>query len=309
MRWTKLKVHIKPEAVDAVSDGILGLGIEGIQIEDNFLSEEDRASMFVDYTADELIPLDEYRIVVYLDETMDVDQVNMDIENEVQRIREFMDVGSGSITVELMPDEDYENKWKEYYQPFRVGDHMVITPIWETPEVEADDVLIKINPGMAFGSGTHETTSMCVEMLQSINLSDKSVLDIGTGSGILGIVAAKLGAQQVVAVDIDPNAVTVAKENAVSNDVSEVMVVKEGDLLDQVTGRSEVVVANILADVIIGITEPVKQVITKGGIFISSGILASRAEEVKMVLEESGYEVLHVVIKGEWAAIKATINE
>lgn len=306
MKWTKLKVHINPMAVEAMSDSLLGLGIEGIEIEDNFLSDGDRRAMFIDYTDEHLVPLDEYRIVAYLDESMDIEEMKTRISLEVQRLREFLEVGSGIFSIEEMPEEDYENKWKEFYQPFKVGDHMIITPIWETPESEEGDTVVRIDPGMAFGSGTHETTSLCVEFLLEQSLSDKKVVDVGCGSGILGIVAAKLGASDVLGIDIDENAVTIAAENVLSNDVASVMSVAHGDLLDQVQCKVDVIVANILADVIIHLTPTVKAVLLKGGTFISSGILVSRIPDVTEALEANGYRIEEVREKGEWAAIQAT---
>lgn len=305
MKWTKLKVHVAPEAVDAVADSILGLGIEGIEIEDNFLSEEDRKAMFIDYTDEDLIPLEEYRIVAYLDESQDVAKVQGMIEAELTRIRNFIPVGSGRFSIEVMPEDDYENKWKEFYKPFRVGDHMIVTPLWEAPEATPEDIVIRIDPGMAFGSGTHETTAMCVEFLQEIDVRAKKVVDVGCGSGILGIVAAKLEAAEVLAIDIDENAVTVAAQNAVTNEVAAQMTVTQGDLLDKVRDKTQVVVANILADVILHITPQVKEVLEEGGYFISSGILATRAEEVAEGLRTGGYEVVEIRTRGEWSAILA----
>ena len=305
MKWTKLKIHVNPMAVEALSDSLLGLGVEGIEIEDNFLSEQDRKSMFIDYTDEDLIPLEEYRVVAYLDETMDINSLKESVRAELSRIGQFLEIGSGAFSVEEMPDEDYENKWKDYYQPFKVGEHMVITPIWEEPEISADDVLIRIDPGMAFGSGTHETTSLCVEFLQENEVKGKKVLDVGCGSGILGIVASKLDAESVLAIDIDENAVTIAEQNAVSNNVQSVMSVTHGDLLDMVEAPVQIVVANILADVIMAIAEDVKQVLTDEGLFISSGILVTRADEVEAVLKDNGFQVLEVRKRGEWSAILA----
>jgi len=307
MQWTKLKVHIKPEAVDAVSDAILGLGIEGIEIEDNYLSDADRKAMYVDYTEDALMPYEEYRVVAYLDESQDVATMQSLIEAEVKRISNFIEVGSGRFTVEVMPDEDYENKWKEFYQPFRVGSNIIVTPVWEEAEAKDGDVVIKIDPGMAFGSGTHETTSMCVEFLQEIDVKGKNIVDVGCGSGILGIVAAKLGASKVLAIDIDENAVIAAKENVKINEVAQVVEVTYGDLLKKVSDKVQIVVANILADVIMAISPDVKQIMGKEGLFISSGILATRAEEVVKVLEDNDYSVIEVRTQGEWSAILAKI--
>lgn len=308
MKWTKLKVHVNPMAVEAVADSVLNLGIEGIEIEDNVLSQEDREAMFVNYVDEAIVPLEEHRVVAYLDETMDVGTIQKQISRELERISEFLSVGSGHFTIEVMPDEDYENKWKEFYQPFRVGHKMIVTPIWETPEAGPEDIVIRIDPGMAFGSGTHETTSLCVEYLQNIDLTDKKVLDVGCGSGILGIVAAKLGASSVLGIDIDEKAVTIAGENVISNDVQQQMTVVHGDLLEQVTSPVQVVVANILAEVIMLITVDVKKILTKGGYYIASGILATKADEVQNHMINHGFDVVEVKRQGEWSAILARLN-
>lgn len=308
MKWTKLKVHVNPMAVEAVSHSVLNLGIEGIEIEDNYLSEEDRQAMGANFVDVSIIPLEEYRVVAYLDESKDVQVVQKQIKAELKRISDFLPIGSVFFSTEDMPDEDYENKWKEFYQPFRIGQNMIVTPIWEEPEAKENDVIIKIDPGMAFGSGTHETTSLGVEFLQEVDVTDKSVVDIGCGSGILGIIAAKLGARKVVGIDIDENAVTIAAENVMSNDVQTVMTVIHGDLLEQVSEPVQVVVANIIAEVIMFITADVKKILTEEGIFISSGILSTKAEEVKAHLVVNGFDVLEVKTQGEWSAILAKVN-
>ena len=306
MKWTKLKVHVNPIAIEAVSDMVLGLGIEGIEIEDNFLSVADQEAMYVNYVDESLVPYDEYRVVAYLDETMDVAFYQEAISKGLQRISAFLPIGSGKFSIEEMPDEDYENKWKEHYQPFRVGSKMVITPIWETPHVEEDDVVIRIDPGLAFGSGTHETTALCIEFLQQLDLADKKIVDVGCGSGILGIAAVKLGARDVIGIDIDENAVTIARENLVSNNVQGLMTIQQGNLLDNIDTQVEVVVANILADVIMLITPEVKSALQGSGYFIASGILSTRLEEVTNVLAINGFEVIEIKEKGEWSAVLST---
>lgn len=305
MKWTKLKVHVDPLAVDAVSNLMLELGVEGIEIEDNFLSEQDKEAMYVDYVDAALVPLEEYRVVAYLDESMSVESLQAAIVKGLEHIREFLEVGSGAILIEAMPDEDYENKWKEFYAPFRVGEHMIITPIWERPETKEGDLVVKIDPGMAFGSGTHETTSLCVEYLQNIGLENADVVDMGCGSGILGLVAGKLGAKTVTAIDIDENAVAIAKENVVSNELDHVMTVSLGSEMSLPSEAIDVVIANILADVIIDLTPEAKRILKKSGYFISSGILNSRVEEVTGVLATNNFDVIEVKEKGEWSAILA----
>ncbi len=280
MKWTKLKVHVNPMAVEAVSDSILGLGLEGLEIEDNFLSEGDKEAMFVHSVDASIIPFDEVRVVVYLDESMDVQAIQKQIADELVRISDFLPTGSGRFLIEEMPDEDYEHKWKEFYQPFRVGENMIVTPIWEEPEVGKNDIVIKIDPGLAFGSGTHETTSLCVEYLQAIDVTHKKVVDVGCGSGILGIIAVKLGADQVIGIDIDENAIAIAVENVVSNDVQHKMSIIQGNLLEEVDEPVQVVVANILAGPLIELAESIAAHVKGGCVLALSGILSEQVEEV-----------------------------
>lgn len=305
MKWTKLIVNVQEVAVEAVANLILEIGIEGIEIDDGILTDVDKAAMYVGYMDESIQPLDEHRVIAYLDETQDVAAVQSFVEKGLEGIRAFLDVGTGHIAVEVMPDEDYENKWKEYYHSFRVGNNLIVTPIWEEVDSVETDIVIKIDPGMAFGSGTHETTSLCIEALQGIDLIGKSVVDVGCGSGILGIAAAKLGSSDVIGIDIDENAVKIAVENVNSNNVGSVMSVLHGDLLEQIEGNKDVIVANILADVIILIASDVKSLLTDDGIFIASGIIHDKVDETKRSLLNAGFNEVEVITKGEWAMMKA----
>jgi len=305
MKWTKLKIHVAPLSVDAVSNMLFDLGMEGIEIEDQYLSESDKEAMFANYVTDTLVPLEEYRVVVYLDENQDIDVCKRDIEQGLTALRAFLEIGSGKIIVETMPDEDYENKWKTFYKPFRVGDHMVITPIWEKPELMEGDMVIAIDPGMAFGSGTHETTYLCIELLQACEHDLGQVADIGCGSGILAIAAVRLGAKSAVGVDIDENAVKIARENVKHNLLEDKVTIYKGNLLDSIQTPANTVVANILAEVIIDITKDVKKILHASGIFIASGILKEKEKAVTEALTNEGFNILDIRRKGEWVAIKA----
>jgi ribosomal protein L11 methyltransferase len=307
MIWTKLKVNVNPVAVDAVSNMMFDLGIEGVEIDDQFLSIEDQKAMFVNYVDASLVPLEEYRVIAYLDETQDMNGLRVSIEAELLRLRDFMEVGSGRIDIEVMPEEDYENNWKAYYKPFRVGKNLIVTPIWETPEVLEGDIVIAIDPGMAFGTGTHETTSLCIEYLLEHQGDLGSVLDIGCGSGILGITAVKLGAVSAIGVDIDENAVTIAKENVAHNKVDHQVYIYQGNLIDHVEEPVDLLVANILADVLIMLTKDVKKVLKKDGVFITSGIIEDKEMAVTEALLAAEFKIVDIKRKGEWVAIKATL--
>ncbi|PKM66967.1 MAG: 50S ribosomal protein L11 methyltransferase [Firmicutes bacterium HGW-Firmicutes-2] len=305
MKWTKLKIHVAPLSVDAVSNMLFDLGMEGLEIEDQYLSESDKEAMYANYVTDTLVPLEEYRVVVYLDEHQDIHVCRTDIEKGLNDLRTFLEIGSGVITIETMPDEDYENKWKTFYKPFRVGDHMVITPIWEKPDLIEGDMVIAIDPGMAFGSGTHETTYLCIEALQACDHDLGQVADIGCGSGILAIAAVRLGAKSAIGVDIDENAVKIAKENVKHNALEDKVTICKGDLLENILSPVNTVIANILAEVIIDITEDVKKILHTSGVFIASGILNEKEKAVTDSLTHAGFNILEIRRKGEWVAIKA----
>ncbi|MDF1618451.1 50S ribosomal protein L11 methyltransferase [Petrocella sp. FN5] len=307
MKWTKLKIHVLPLAVDAASNMLFDLGLEGLEIEDQYLSESDKEAMFANFVADTLVPLEECRLVVYLDENQDVDLCRTDIEKGLNNLRAFLEIGSGKIILETMPDEDYENKWKTFYKPFRVGDHMVITPIWEKPDLIEGDMVIAIDPGMAFGSGTHETTYLCIELLQECNHALGEVADIGCGSGILAIAAVRLGAKSAIGVDIDENAVKTAKENVKHNALEDRVTICKGNLLERIQSPVNTVVANILAEVIIDITKDVKKILHSSGILIASGILIEKEKEVTDALVTEGFTIVDIRKKGEWVAIKARL--
>ncbi len=299
MKWTKLIISVNPVAVEALAGGaIMELGIEGVEIDDGILSDSEKEAMFVNYVDASIVPHEEHRVIIYLDEEQNVNEIRMNVEKALETIKDFLDIGSANITIEEMPDEDYENKWKEFYSSFRIGEHMLIAPIWEEVYGEADDIIIKIDPGMAFGSGTHETTSMCVEALIDLDLTSKVVADVGCGSGILGIAAAKLGASKVIGIDIDVNAVTIAKENIVTNNVDTVMSIKEGNLLDQIDDNVDIVLANIMADVIIMIADDVKKALVSGGVFIASGgIILDKIQETESKLKDAGFIDVKVIKK------------
>jgi len=307
MKWTKIKIHVAPLSVDAVSNMLFDLGMEGLEIEDQYLSESDKAAMFANYVADTIVPLEEYRVVIYLDENQDIEICKTDIEKGLKNLSAFLEIGSGIITVETMPEEDYENKWKTFYKPFRVGKNVVVTPIWEKPDLMDGDMVIAIDPGMAFGSGTHETTYLCIELLQACNQHLGEVADIGCGSGILAIAAVRLGAKSAIGVDIDENAVKIAKENVQHNALENQITICQGDLLENILTPVNTVVANILAEVIIDLAKDVKKILHTSGIFIASGILNEKEKAVIEALTGEGFNILDIRRKGEWVAIKASL--
>ncbi|OON96534.1 MAG: ribosomal protein L11 methyltransferase [Epulopiscium sp. Nele67-Bin005] len=217
-----------------------------------------------------------------------------------------METGTGKITVVDILEEQWANEWKKYYKPITIGSNIVIKPTWEAYNEDDSKLIIEMDPGMAFGTGTHETTSMCVELLENYVKENHTVLDIGTGSGILGIVCAKLGAKQIIGVDIDEMAVKVANENITLNSVEHQMKAVTGDLLEVVTQKSDIVVSNIIADVIINLSSQVQDVVAKDGIWIASGIIDLRIDDVLEAMEKNGWVIKQKVQQKEWFALVVT---
>lgn len=210
-------------------------------------------------------------------------------------------LGTLSLSLQGVKEEDWAENWKQYYKPFRLGEHMVVKPTWEPWDTQAGDLIIEIDPGMAFGTGTHETTAMCVGLIEKY-YQGGSLLDVGTGSGILAIAAARLGAKGIVAVDIDPDAVRVAQENVAHNGLTDAIDVREGDLLQGLSQRFQFAVANILAPVICMLAAPLKAHLLPGGKFICSGIITEAESDVNEALLAAGYIIDEIQHKGDWVA-------
>ena len=232
------------------------------------------------------------------------------IRSELQRLRGMdlgMDLGKLEILEHGVAEEDWTESWKKAFKPFRLGSHMVVKPSWEDYDAQPGDHIIEIDPGMAFGTGTHETTGMCVELVEKYVRPGDACIDIGTGTGILAIAAAHMGARHVLATDLDAVAVRVAAENVRHNGFGDKIDVRCGDLLEAVDAgtRADVIIANIIADVIIGLAAPVKPYLRKGGVFICSGIAVNRLDDVLDALKAAGYTPLDVETKGEWSAVAA----
>ncbi|OON92078.1 MAG: ribosomal protein L11 methyltransferase [Epulopiscium sp. Nele67-Bin001] len=302
MDYIQIIIETKTEAVEALSYYITEQLEGGIEICDpKDVISQDRTQVWYDLIDENLLDVDMDVVTVkaYFAKGINVEEYVSKIENQISHISQFLDVGTRKISVVEIPKEKWMDEWKKYYNVFRIGERIVIKPSWIEYETKDNDIVIEMDPGMAFGTGTHETTAMCVELVEE-NLKE-TVLDIGTGSGILGIVAAKLGASKVIGVDIDPMAVKVANENIKINNVD--MVAVEGDLLDVVTDKCELVVSNIIADIIILLATKVKSVIANGGIWIASGIINTRRDDVVEALIHSGWNIVKIVEQNEWLAI------
>ena len=315
MKWRKVSLVTTTEAVDLISCLFDELGFEGIQIEDHVpLSEEEKKSMYIDIVPD--LGEDDGKAVIssYVDMERSVEEMEQSIEAGLDELAMFTDLGERKLSFDVTDDEDWINNWKAYFKPFRVTDDIVIKPTWETlDEVKEADIVVDIDPGTAFGTGSHETTKLVIQGMEEYLHEDTELLDIGCGSGILSIIGLKLGAKHAVGTDIDPIAVEVAKENAAVNQIKEGKFdVYEGNLIDDEELQEEVglraydvVVANILADVIIPLSAHVSKFMKKDGIFISSGIIDIKKDEVEAALLENGFEIVKITRMGDWFSFQA----
>jgi ribosomal protein L11 methyltransferase len=297
MRWNKFTLKTRTEVEDIVIASLADAGVEGVEIEDKVpLSESDKQQMFVDILPD--CPDDDgiAYLSFYLDEDADREAILARVQEELEDLRSFLDIGEGTITESQTEDKDWINNWKEYFHQFYVDDILII-PSWEEPKPEDHDkMMIHIDPGTAFGTGMHETTQLCMRQLKKHVTDQTELLDVGTGSGILSIVALKLGAKHAVGTDLDPCAISATKENLEANDIPEgSMDVMIGNIIDdsQVQDavgyeKYDIVVANILADVLVPLTPVILHQLKKGGIYITSGIIDEKEETVVAAVEAAG---------------------
>ena len=313
MKWKKFTLTTTTEAVDYLGSMFDEIGIQGMEIEDNIpLTEAETKGMFIDILPE--LPPDEgiAKVSFYLDDDDDVERILREVQEGIEEYRQFVDMGEGTIEASETEDKDWINNWKQYFKPFTV-DNILIKPTWEPiPEEHKDKMLIQIDPGTAFGTGKHETTQLCIRQLEKFVKPGVKVLDLGTGSGILGITALKLGADYVYGTDLDENAITAVHENLEANQIPEEKFgVIQGNIIDEkdVQGAAgyecyDIAVANILADIIIMIQEEVPVHIKKGGIFITSGIINMKEQAVKDALAKNdAFEIIETTYQGEWVSI------
>ena len=277
MKWTEITVITSQEAKEAVTDILYRAGATGVVIVD--ATPVSLADDVEDYSPTPLpdIPLEEVRVTAYLSVEQALPAIIDGVRLEVAALADFaLDPGRGEVILAEVEDEDWATAWKQYYKPVAIGPRIIIKPSWEELDFASDKVIVELDPGMAFGTGTHSTTVMCLEYLQEYDVENKRVLDLGCGSGILSIAAAKLGAKEVLALDYDPVAVKVAEENAQHNNIQAVVTVRQSNLLAMAQGEYDVVVANIIARIIIEAVPAVMAHLAPGGIFIASGIIQEK---------------------------------
>lgn len=318
MKWKKYTIETTTAAEDFMSSMLMELGIEGIEIEDNIpLTKEDQADMFIDFLPE--LPPDEgiSHVSFYIeDDGSDQSDILRKVKLGLEDLRDTVDVGSGVISSSETEDLDWINNWKKYFSSFTIGD-ILIKPTWEEVKPEdADKFMIEIDPGISFGTGKHETTQLCIKQLIKYIESAKeapTVLDVGCGSGILSIVALKLGAKEVVGTDIDADCMISTRDNMQVNHLDEKLgTFYVGNLIDDTelqnkvgTEKYDIVVANILADVIIPMAPVIPDRLKEGGYFITSGIIDFKENEVKEAIEAAGLKVIEINHQGEWVNITA----
>ncbi|WP_456278231.1 50S ribosomal protein L11 methyltransferase [Bacillus sp. AK128] len=309
MKWSEISIHTTNEAVEPISNILHEAGASGVVIEDPDELIKDREQQFGEIY--QLNPGD------YPDEGVVVKAylpINSFIGETVEEIKEAIntlvsyniDVGHNKVTITEVNEEDWADAWKKYYNPVKISEKFTIVPTWEDYEkVSTDELIIELDPGMAFGTGTHPTTVMCIQALEDTVKPGNTVIDVGTGSGVLSIAAALLDAKEVRAFDLDEVAVKTAIENTAINKVDQKIIVQQNNLLNDVTGSADIIVANILAEIILRFVDDAYKLVTPGGYFITSGIIQQKKQVVKSALLEAGFEIEETLTMEDWVSFIA----
>lgn len=319
MEWIEVFVATSQVGLEPVEGVLYQCGLNGLMIHDeaDFAEFLENPNREWDYVADELVEEKQEQttgITFFLRDNLYGREQLSQIKSALQSVKETekeLDLGSLEVTMKNVAEEDWANNWKKYFKPFPVGDKIMIKPSWEELPAQTDKIILKIDPGHIFGTGTHETTQLCMELIEKYVKKDDMVLDIGCGSGILSIASLLLDAKEADAVDIDPNAIQIAYENSDRNDIDRNRYhVKAGNILEDkelqtsYSGKKyDLVAANIVADVIIALTKQVPDYIKDGGIFLCSGIITERKEDVLEALKAANFAVLDIKEKTSWVAI------
>lgn len=309
MKWTELSILTTNEAVEAVSNILHEAGASGVVIEDSKELTKERIDQFGEIYAlnPDDFPKNGVVLKAYLSATSFLAETVEEIKLAIANLVNFdINIGENIVTLCEVDEEDWATAWKQYYHPVKISERFTIVPTWEDYNpVSTDELIIELDPGMAFGTGTHPTTVMCLQALENVVGENDTVIDVGTGSGVLSIGAAMLGAKKVHALDLDEVAVTAARENVELNKVDNIVEVFHGNLLDTVKEPADVVVANILAEIIVTFTDDAYSIVKPGGVYVTSGIIGAKKDEVKEALEQSGFVIEEVLMMEDWVAIVA----
>ncbi len=312
MKWSEISIHTTNEAIEPISNILHEAGASGVVIEDPFELSKERVDRFGeiyqlnpdDYPDEGVIIKAYIPINSFLGETVE------EIKDAINNLILFnIDIGKNSVTISEVNEEEWATAWKKYYNPVKISERFTIVPTWEdyTP-VSSDELIIELDPGMAFGTGTHPTTVMCVQALERTVKKGDECIDVGTGTGVLSIAAAMLGSSKVTALDLDEVAVHSAILNIKLNKVNDVVSVAQNNLLDGISEQVDIVVANILAEVILRFTDDVAKVVKPGGYFIASGIIGQKKQQVKEAIEQVDFTIQETLVMEDWVAFIARKN-
>lgn len=312
MKWRQIIVDTEKKAVEAVSEILVDCGAAGVIIEDPEIIRQGIAENIWDAYEfpDELVHREFVRVKAYFPHDKYLFERSEELEGRLSNLNTvFMEKSLKNLAWADVREEDWANSWKAYYKPVRAGEKIIIKPTWEEYDPGPADIIIELDPGMAFGTGTHPTTVMCIRLLEKTIRGGETVFDIGTGSGILAVSAAKLGAETVLAVDLDEVAVAAARVNVETNRVAGTVKVASGNLLDNISGQADIIVANIVADIIIRVCPEAFAALKPGGRFIASGIISPRSDAVSKVIEGQGFIIYETVREGDWVSFLAAREE
>ncbi len=319
MDWNKVSVMTTEEGLDVLCYKLESIGITQVELVEDAASTQrilDETAAWWDYVdAESVLTARQPCVRAYLTKNAVGEKQLEDLREMVaglRQVKDGLDLGSLEVVVETVRDEDWANNWKQFYKPMQIGQRLLVKPSWEALEEETSRIVLEMDPGMVFGTGTHETTQMCLAQLDALVRPGRRVIDLGCGSGILSVAALLLGAESAVGVDIDPNAVDIAYNNAEANAIDRARykvvagnVLDDHGFVDSLGTGYDIVVANIVAGVIVPLTAIVPRLIAKGGLYITSGIIADRADEVEAALAENGFSILRRETRKDWVALVA----